>query len=182
MRERGFDTDAGSTANEGRPKRARSFLGQLLQGEVRAWMLTGGGVGAIAYVLINALFLQTGPHPAPIFANHGPQSDNPVMLPRPRPGAIRGDLAVPGSAAVNQKITSARDAIGELLMSSKRVIAFQRALSEYGFGQVRPTGTIDAQTKTAIEEFERHRKLPVTGQISERVTRELAAMTGRSFD
>src|SRR5262249_22028786 len=158
--------------------------GRLLQGEVRAWMMTGGGAGAIAYVLINALFLQTGPHPAPIFANHGPQSDAPAILPRPRPGAIRGDLAPSASTAANQKLVLARDPIGELLSSSnsaKRVVALQRALSEYGFGQIRPTGTMDAQTKSAIEEFERHRNLPVTGQPSERVTRELAAMTGRSF-
>src|SRR5262249_4668396 len=88
----------------------------------------------------------------------------------------------PAATTVNQKAAAARDAIGELLTSSKRVVALQRALSEYGFGQIRPSGTLDAQTKTAIEEFERHRNLPVTGQPSERVTRELSAMTGRIFE
>jgi hypothetical protein len=30
-----------------------------------------------------------------------------------------------------------------------------------------------------IERFERDRKMPVTGQVSERLVRELAAQTGR---
>jgi peptidoglycan hydrolase-like protein with peptidoglycan-binding domain len=65
---------------------------------------------------------------------------------------------------------------------SKRVIALQRALAEYGYGQIRPSGIIDAETQTAIEKFERERKLPITGQASERVARELAAMTGRPLE
>ncbi|MGZ3329353.1 MAG: peptidoglycan-binding domain-containing protein [Xanthobacteraceae bacterium] len=65
---------------------------------------------------------------------------------------------------------------------SKRVIALQRALAEYGYGQIRPSGIIDAETQSAIEKFERERKLPITGQASDRVVRELAAMTGRPLE
>jgi peptidoglycan hydrolase-like protein with peptidoglycan-binding domain len=65
---------------------------------------------------------------------------------------------------------------------SKRVVAVQRALAEYGYGQIKPTGLVDAETQAAIEKFERERKLPVTGQPSDRVTRELAALTGRPLE
>jgi peptidoglycan hydrolase-like protein with peptidoglycan-binding domain len=65
---------------------------------------------------------------------------------------------------------------------SKRVIALQRALAEYGYGQIKPSGIIDAETQSAIEKFERERKLPITGQASDRVVRELAAMTGRPLE
>jgi peptidoglycan hydrolase-like protein with peptidoglycan-binding domain len=65
---------------------------------------------------------------------------------------------------------------------SKRVIALQRALAEYGYGQIKPSGIVDAETQAAIEKFERERKLPVTGQASDRVVRELAAMTGRPLE
>jgi hypothetical protein len=41
---------------------------------------------------------------------------------------------------------------------------------------------MDAETQAAIEKFERERKLPITGQASERVVRELAAMTGRPLE
>jgi peptidoglycan hydrolase-like protein with peptidoglycan-binding domain len=65
---------------------------------------------------------------------------------------------------------------------SRRVIALQRALAEYGYGQIKPTGVVDADTQAAIEKFERERKLPITGQPSDRVARELAAMTGRPLE
>jgi len=66
--------------------------------------------------------------------------------------------------------------------ASKRVVAVQRALAEYGYGQIKPTGSVDADTKVAIERFERERRLPITGQISDRFTRELAAVTGRPLE
>ena len=67
--------------------------------------------------------------------------------------------------------------------SSKRaLVAAQRALAEYGYGQIKPTGVLDADTKGAIERFERERRLPITGQLSERVTRELASVTGRPLE
>jgi peptidoglycan hydrolase-like protein with peptidoglycan-binding domain len=62
------------------------------------------------------------------------------------------------------------------------VLALQRALADYGYGQIKPTGIIDPETQSAIEKFERERKLPITGQASERVARELAAMTGRPLE
>jgi peptidoglycan hydrolase-like protein with peptidoglycan-binding domain len=65
---------------------------------------------------------------------------------------------------------------------SRRVIAVQRALSDFGYGQLRLTGLFDEATKAAIEKFERERKLPVRGQISDRLLRELAAVTGRPLE
>ncbi len=75
-----------------------------------------------------------------------------------------------------------KDAIGDMLSSSRRVIELQRALAQYGYGQIKPTGIVDAETRAAIEKFERERKLPVTGEPSDRVARELAGLTGRSLD
>ena len=58
----------------------------------------------------------------------------------------------------------------------------QRVLSDYGYGQIKPTGVVDADTQIAIERFERERKLPVTGQPSDRVVRELSAIIGRPLE
>ena len=44
------------------------------------------------------------------------------------------------------------------------------------------SGTYDPETRAAIERFERERKLPVSGQVSDRLTRELSAMTGRPLE
>ena len=43
----------------------------------------------------------------------------------------------------------------------------QRVLSEYGYGQIKPSGVVDEATSEAIEKFEREHKLPVTGRISD---------------
>jgi peptidoglycan hydrolase-like protein with peptidoglycan-binding domain len=74
------------------------------------------------------------------------------------------------------------DPIAEMIAPSKQIIAVQRALSEFGYGQIKPTGTLDPETQSAIQRFERERRLPVTGQLSHRVVRELAAITGRPLE
>ncbi len=66
--------------------------------------------------------------------------------------------------------------------AGRKIAAVQRALTEYGYGQLKPTGLIGSDTQAAITKFERDRKLPVTGQMSDRLVRELAAMTGRPID
>jgi peptidoglycan hydrolase-like protein with peptidoglycan-binding domain len=89
----------------------------------------------------------------------------PAVTPAPRPAVANRSPAVAKGAALN-----------------KRVLAVQRALADFGYGQVIPNGVLGAETKAAIERFERERKLPVTGQISETLTRELAAITGRPLE
>jgi peptidoglycan hydrolase-like protein with peptidoglycan-binding domain len=205
---------------------------------------------AVFAIFINALFLQHGPHPAPIFATRPlvtPQQ--PVALPRPRvveprlvplpPARIQaqiiGDIqrelgrkgfydgpadgiwgAKTDSAArdfvqaagitsnaeasesllqaianSNAKPPSGRstlaeparnDPIAELIAPPKQVLAVQRVLADFAYGQITPTGVLDAATQRAIAKFERERQLPVTGQISDRLLRELSAMTGRPLE
>ena len=68
------------------------------------------------------------------------------------------------------------------LTGPRRVAAVQRVLTEYGYGQLKPTGTAGTDTQAAIARFERERKLPVTGQVSDRLVRELAAVIGHPID
>jgi peptidoglycan hydrolase-like protein with peptidoglycan-binding domain len=86
------------------------------------------------------------------------------------------------AGARKQSAASRPDLIGEMLTPSNRVMAVQRALSEFGYGQINPTGFVDGETQGAIERFERERRLPVTGQLSHRVVRELASITGRPLE
>lgn len=201
---------------------------------------------ATVTIVTNALFLQKGPHPAPIFATR------PLLQrePAPRIQGVQPNAAVETSAlartqmiasiqrelarkgfydgptdgiwgsktdiavrdfaqAAGMKInpeasdsllrtittSNARapgggatvgsaptDPIAKLIAPSKRVTAIQRALSDFGYGQIKPTGLFDPETRAAIEKFERDHRLPVTGQISDRLVRELAAMTGRPLE
>ncbi|MEA2952659.1 MAG: hypothetical protein QOJ96_2179 [Alphaproteobacteria bacterium] len=139
---------------------------------------------AIGVIVINALFLQSGPHPAPIFANlPSPAASAELtssvrtVLPRARPAEFdRSGAEKPKT--VSLPTANRHDPIAELLDPSIRVRAVQRVLAEFGYGQITPTGTSDPETKAAIEKFERERKLPVTGLVSERLVRQLALMKG----
>lgn len=152
-------------------------------------------VAAVAIILSNALFLQKGRHPSPMFdASPGLVSTRGVPAPRPRPAAVEVK-AEPVAARTEtaaapvpvprppMPVANARpDPLADLIVANRRIIAAQRALTEFGFGQIKPTGAIGPDTKAAVERFERERRLPVTGKLSDSVMREIAAVTGRSLD
>jgi peptidoglycan hydrolase-like protein with peptidoglycan-binding domain len=206
-------------------------------------------VAAVAAILINALFLQSGSHPAPLFAGQtrsvarSETTGALSVLPRPRPAdapaarsrmeivtdiqrelarrgfyegtpdgvygpktdaAIRDFEQVSGVKiaaepaeiilkAISQSSSKAapaptaaaparNEATAEMIGPSKRVLAVQRALADFGYGQIKATGVLNPETQAAIEKFERDRKLPITGQMSDRLARELSAMTGRPLE
>lgn len=65
---------------------------------------------------------------------------------------------------------------------SKRVRAVQQALTDFGYGQVKPSGVADAATRVAIEEFERSNRMPVTGEVTDALVRELGGMVERPIE
>ena len=206
---------------------------------------------AVSAIIANALFLQAGRHPAPMFGSLAIPAAaltpaNP--LPRPRPVEADGTLLEPRpteikpaeSKATESKATESKaseskaseskaseskaseskaadpkstDSIAHLVkgtaaaptassnvarppvpvptvsrgdagqnIGSRRVAAVQRVLTEYGYGQLKATGTIGSDTQAAIQKFERDHKMPPTGQMSDRLVRELTAMIGHPVD
>jgi peptidoglycan hydrolase-like protein with peptidoglycan-binding domain len=97
-------------------------------------------------------------------ATSAPPATAPAVLRPPQPVPISTRSETPASSG------------------SRRVAVVQRALAEYGYGQLKPTGTIGTDTQAAIQKFERDRKLPITGQVSDRLVRELAAVIGHPID
>lgn len=95
-------------------------------------------------------------------------------------GLLRAIAASPAKSV--PPAARSNDPIAALIAPSKRIIAIQRALADFGYGQLKPTGVHDPETRAAIEKFERDHRLPVTGQISDRFVRSLAAMTGRPLE
>jgi len=176
---------------------------------------------AISAIIANALFLQAGRHPSPMFGSVVaiPAAALAPASPLPRPRPVEADAAVSESRIAEPrpaekpaepkaadpltnlvKATSAAPAAASNIMrppapvpvssrsetsansGPRRVAAVQRALTEYGYGQLKPTGTVGSDTQAAIQKFERERKMPVTGQVSDRLVRELAAMIGHPID
>lgn len=109
-----------------------------------------------------------------------PSTDpNEALLRAIRSSLVRAKPALRPPAPIPQPKP---DPIAEMISPSKQVVAVQRALSEFGYGQIKPSGVLDPETQSAIQKFERERKLPVTGQLSHRVVRELASVTGRPLE
>jgi hypothetical protein len=187
---------------------------------------------AVSAIVANALFLQAGHHPSPMFGSVVAISAGlapPSPLPRSRPAELAtkpADTAPPESKPVESRSAElksaelkpaepkaepkaaepkAADPLANLVkatagmpvtangprppasiptaaQAARRVAAVQRVLTEYGYGQLKPTGTIGSDTQAAIQKFERERKLPLTGQMSDRLVRDLVAMTGHPID
>jgi hypothetical protein len=172
---------------------------------------------AVSAIIANALFLQAGRHPSPMFGSVVAIPAAPAsLLPRPRPveaAPTRAADAPPSEPKPAEP--KAADAMANLVKStsapaaapsnmarppaaipalphsettanpaaaSRRVAAVQRALTEYGYGQLKPTGTIGSDTQAAIQKFERERKIPVTGQVSDRLVHELLTVIGRPVE
>jgi peptidoglycan hydrolase-like protein with peptidoglycan-binding domain len=103
--------------------------------------------------------------------------------PEANDGLLRAIVAyTPKPATVPVPPSPPSDPIAKLIAPSKKIMAVQRALADFGYGQIKPTGVLDPETRAAVEKFERDRRMPVTGQISERFVRELAGMTGRPLE
>ncbi|MCS0494212.1 peptidoglycan-binding protein [Ancylobacter sp. MQZ15Z-1] len=64
---------------------------------------------------------------------------------------------------------------------SPRVMEIQKALASLGYGPIHIDGRVGDATRQAIERFERDRRMPVTGEISDRLVRELDTVAGFSI-
>jgi hypothetical protein len=194
---------------------------------------------AVSAIIANALFLQAGHHPSPMFGSvvaipqAGLAPASPLPRPRPvelatkpaeaspaesRPAELKpAELkpaesksaeikpAEPKAAETKAAEPKVADPLANLVKATaampvtsnvprppapiptaaqgaRRVAAVQRVLTEYGYGQLKPTGTVGSDTQAAIQKFERERKLPVTGQMSDRLVRDLVAMTGHPIE
>jgi hypothetical protein len=200
--------------------------------------------GAAIAIVVNGVYMQHGPHPAPIFAikplpvapsresvgsvqrpravtqdaaprEAAPAHSTVVELPRPRPatapaarkdpiaellaGHIVQSSPQPRAQPVHQATLPAHQAAPaapsaptppapipapsrSLAQPSRQVLAVQRALSEFGYGQIKPTGVMDDETRTALKQFQGSHNLQATGELNDQVRRELASMVGHELN
>jgi Putative peptidoglycan binding domain len=157
-------------------------------------------IAAVALIVANGLFMQSGPHPAPIFAVKPlpvvANEPTGAVVPRPRPAPVAEvpkpepiqistttSVPMPPPRPRTQAAAAHTDPIADLIAQQPHPLsAVQRALNEYGYGPVKATGVYDDATRAAITRFEKDHNLPPTGQVTPRFRRELAAATGRPLD
>jgi peptidoglycan hydrolase-like protein with peptidoglycan-binding domain len=186
-------------------------------------------VGLSLAIGVNALVMQTGAHPAPIFAAREAERlpvkpAQPAVSPErlalvraiqeelaarglydgPADGlagpktaaAIRffqdgGGLLVDGqpSEELLEQLRAAPatrkvDPIANLITAStpappaRRLLAVERALAILGYGPIKVDGQMNADTTGAIKRFQQDRGLPVNGEVTPRLLRELSEMSG----
>ncbi|MGH6994924.1 MAG: peptidoglycan-binding domain-containing protein [Stellaceae bacterium] len=228
-------------------------LGGVIARHPREFVAIVMATAATLAIFVNALFLQHGPHPAPIFATRplmhrqsavvlpppraaqaapvpvaeparsqaqiiagiqralaarglydgavdgiwGVKTDAAArdfaqtaglkIIPEPNESLLRAIAAAPAKSVTTQAVTPAsaptrNDPIATIIAPSKRVLAIQRALADFGYGQIKPTGVYDQDTRAAIEKFQSDRGLPIDGRITDDFVRSLAAMTGRPLE
>ncbi|MBR0738396.1 peptidoglycan-binding protein [Bradyrhizobium liaoningense] len=185
-------------------------------------------VAAVGAIVANALFLQTGRHPAPMFGtviNFPAPSSATLSNPLPRPRPVGADTSPlepratefraeskpveraaekpPEKSVEATASTRSSDPMTNLVKATtstppsalrppapipaqspaaRRIAGVQRALSEYGYGNLKITGTMSGETQAAIQKFEREHKMQVTGQVSDRLLRELGAAIGHPVE
>ena len=230
---------AGAAAIEAEPE--RGLVMRMLLHSPKDMIAGVLAFAAVSAIIANAMFLQAGRHPSPLFGTvvavpaAAPVVASPLPRPRPVEATTKAVDAPPEPKAVEPRSDSRSDfksdsrtdaksdrsefknrvqsrgrhdqsgqgdggaadrpapvarppvpvpsaSRNDPASASRRIAAVQRTLTEYGYGQLKPTGTVGSETQAAIQKFERDRKIPVTGQVSDRTVRELAAMTGKAID
>jgi hypothetical protein len=247
----------GAAAIAREPEAERGLAMRMLLHSPKDMVAGALAFAAVTAIIANALFLQAGPHPSPMFGSvvvMPAPLPSVSPLPRPRPtesmllpaevspsepkaaaprysdvkasdvkaSDVKGlevkplELKAPETKAPEMKASEMRpaDPLAGLVKATtgstrasipvaprppalipvshndsglspggtRRVAAVQRALAESGYGQLKPTGTIGSETQAAIAKFEHDRRIPVTGQMSDRLVHELSAMMGRPIE
>lgn len=183
----------------------------LRQPAAAAGAIIGGGV--VLTIIVNAVALQSGQHPSPLFAT-GDQIPRTVTvkpatapaMPPPRPheeSTISGAVAQPQTAPQNppapakpvqsaslQPAAPANDPIAQLLATGAPpvqrsvgpMLGIQNALVALGY-PITADGMMGPATRKAIEDFERDKGLPVTGDPATPATRKaLSSSSGMAID
>lgn len=187
----------GSKNEKAAPAWRRAFEGKR---GLRRLLMLGFGAVVVIGVPVNALLLQEGPHPAPLFHFGAQRAETRTAtltvketpLPRPRPASLAA--APPEPAALAAKAEAAKpsskpiDAIAQLIVvgsgakseaadKDKSVVFAQRALAKLGYN-LHQDGVFGGTTRQAVEKFERANGMPVTGELSQKILRKLSAKSG----
>lgn len=184
------------------PERERGLIMRVLLHSPKDTVAAAAALAAVIAIMTNALFLQAGRHPSPMFgtafispapisaplprvrppeADPRPSEVTPIETPAPAPVKAAPPPSS-GSRAPAAATAHRADPVGDLINSTRRIAAIQRALTDYGYGQLKPTGVLGTDTQAAIQKFEKDRKLPITGQITDRLIKDIVVLTGRPID
>ena len=196
------------TTHARRKKKGRRF--NVSANQIARYGAIGMSAAVVVGILVNALLMQKGHHPAPLFGKGLALASTAVAQVPPAPASSTANMTSPFAAAevpapIEAAITArapapraatdaaSGDPIARLLDGSaptsptekgfgaRTVLGVQKALMRLGFA-VKANGTFGPTTKKAIEAFEKDRHLPVKGELSRKIVKVLAAESGLRID
>ncbi|MBK5961627.1 hypothetical protein CCR97_25970, partial [Rhodoplanes elegans] len=152
-----------------------------LFGRPRDTLAAAAGIAACATVVINALYMQPGPHPAPIFAlkterprtatqggSSAPARDSTgtlAVLPRPRPADAQPPAKSDPTPAMAAKpaVRARPELVGDI----------QRELMRRGYYDGAIDGIAGSRTEAAIRDFEQAQGLSPTGEPTDAILKSI---------
>ena len=198
---------AGGEGVRAKPRGAAKPAATGLMGVLKARPARSVAIAAMAAIalgiVVNALAMQKTRHPAPLFvvaAASGQAVPANASLPASAPVPVQRPATEPAASiehgAAPRHAVPEKDLIAQLLRPhvalpgqespkaaepSKTVMKAQQALVKLGFA-LRPDGVLGGTTRQAIERFERDRGLPVKGDLTPKIRRQLMAQSGIAME
>jgi len=119
----------------------------------------------------------TGTVPVPPARPSGPDAIGSIIRTSEGPAEAK-----PRTAETRPKVAEAKPAAAAPAEAKRtaqpRVASAQKALAKLGYGPITADGLLGSGTRSALEKFERDKKLPVTGDLSPKTVKQLASLSG----
>jgi len=198
-----YDLEASAPTREG--VLARIFGKKL---KMRMRILISFGLAVMVVVPVNALFLQEGRHPAPLFrlisfAPEAPRATAPAVPQRPAAAPAKVESSKPepktesakkasgGADAIadlidgrmprsDAKPRQSKDAIGDEIahLQPDKTVIFAQRALAKLGFSLHEDGVLGGTTRQAIEKFERANGMPVKGELSPKILKLLSQRSG----
>lgn len=127
-------------------------------------------------IVVNAVMLQSGKHPSPLFRAAAPQKGEYPQPPRRNDvAAVPREAAQPARAAVAERPRPEPALALPVDPAEMLVVEIQRELARRGYFRGEATGRMNPATAKAIRDFQFARRVAVDGRPSEALLQEIQA-------
>lgn len=135
--------------------------------------LTADAEGGVQTAAVTPSVEVTGAVAVPVMR---PAENVDASIADPVAAAIFASKDVEPQVATTSQSTADRDVSTDIVASTNLVFQIQRGLSNIAYTDIDVDGVAGAQTREAIRRFERHYRLPETGQPNELVLKKLKSI------
>lgn len=147
------------------------MLGAVARNPVRAAAVLVIVIGAGA-IVTNAVFFQTGEHPAPMFNTRDGAAATPEVAAAP---AVTAPAAATDEVARLVELTAQPQPPAPTIPASALVVEVQQLLTQLGYQPGTVDGLIGSRTRAAIEAYQTANGMPVNTAVTEELVAALRA-------